>query len=412
MKPESGRNCVHGVYCYIARNLLRVYPIISMPTRVERETPIKQPTIKGPHYEESMKSVSTVATEDLSYAPEIILNGSSNEAVKGERAVMDATDEETFTLDSFDRVIQRAYAQGKAFILARVTTADPHDPQHLYHSYYSAHQINKVLFRTQPELSLLHRMKSNNPLNNMPIIGDVDYYMIDPKSVEKAMKQLHIETKKDDFAKRERSHRAKGHSRTLSDSGYSVKAKQLGNLGEEDQHEANSYQSTIHEIPILEDSTTSFEKPAASTTKKRIQYEANFFATDDDFLMKNEVREIFKRNSINPDDYMLFTLHSNNQMGPNGEIIILQQTPQRPRPRATFSNLFGCINTRPTPALTNRYTGFLTNRGLSVFFLGFIVAAIVTLKFLIPIAYVYLVGFLYAFVFVLVLVLFVEAGPR
>lgn len=385
-----------------------------MPTRVLRETPTtaKQTTIKGPHYEESVKSVSTVATADLSYAPEIILNGSSNEAVKGERAVMDATDEETFTLDSFDRIIQRAYAQGKAFILARVTTADPHDPQHLYHSYYSGHQINKVLFRTQPELSLLHRMKSNNPLNNMPIIGDVDYYLIDPKSVEKAMKQLHIETKKDDFAKRERSQRAKGHKRTLSDSGYSINAKTAPEMKDEEAHEANSYQSTIHELPSLQESTTSLEKQTASPIKKRIQYEANFFATDDDFLMKNEVRDVFKRNSVNPDDYMLFTLHSNNQMGPNGEIIILEQTPHRPRPRPTWSNLFGCINTRPTPALTNRYTGFLTNRGLMVFFVAFIAAAIVTLKFLIPIEYVYLVGFLFAFVFVLVLVLFVEAGPR
>ncbi len=32
----------------------------------------------------------------------------------------------------------------------------------LYFNYYAAHHINKVLFRTQPEEGLLHRMKAKN----------------------------------------------------------------------------------------------------------------------------------------------------------------------------------------------------------------------------------------------------------
>ncbi|KAI8621350.1 hypothetical protein BC830DRAFT_1039243, partial [Chytriomyces sp. MP71] len=61
------------------------------------------------------------------------------------------------------------------FLLARVVTVDPQEETRFYYSY-SAHHINKVLFRTQPEEGLLHRMKAKNPLNNMVIIGDVHYY--------------------------------------------------------------------------------------------------------------------------------------------------------------------------------------------------------------------------------------------
>lgn len=377
-----------------------------MPTAVE-VLPKTTPPGKAPPYEGSIKSNSTVDSEVLTYIPEIILNGSSNEAIKGERAVMDATDEESFTLDSFDRLIRKAYGQGKSFLLARVTTEDPHDPERLYHSYYSAHHINKVLFRTQPELSLLHRMKSQNPLNNMPIVGDVDYYIIDPKSVEKAIKQLHIETKKDEFAKPELSKVGKKHRRTMSDTDYK---QHLANENKPSLAPIASYQSSIHEMN--DSSSALLLKPAVDGERKRIQYEATFFATDDDFLMKNEVREIFKKHSLNADDYMLFTLHANSQMGPNGEIFIHEGQGRAVRPPSTYRNLWGCINTEMTPSLTNRFTGFITNRGLAVFFFVYLIGTIVALKLLILPEYIYLCGFLFAFIFVLVLVLFVEAGPH
>jgi len=323
---------------------------------------------------------------------------------------MDATDEETFSLDTFDRLIQRSHARGKSFLIARVSTADPHDPNRLYHSHYSAHQINKVLFRTQPELSLLHRMKSHNPLNNMPIVGDVDYYMIDKGSVEQAMKQLHMETTKEELNRPGMSNAARKHKRTLSDSGYTEDAKNPSGLH---SPQINSYQSSIHDVVSTDTSTTNLLKMPVALEKKRIQYVANFFATDDDFLMKNETREIFKNQAVNADDYMLFTLHSNNQMGANGDIIVLeQQAPRVPRIPSSWKNLWGSINTTPTASLTNKYTGFLTNRGLGIFFAFYLVAAIGTLKYCIPIEYIYLVGFLFAFVFVLILVLFVEAGIR
>ncbi len=359
----------------------------------------------------SIKSSSTWESKDIDYAPEIVLEGSSNEALKGDSAILDATEEETFTLDSFDKLVRKAFGQGKTFLLARVTTADQNDPSRLYHSYYSAHHINKILFRTQPELSLLHRMRSTNPLNNMPIVGDVDYYIIDRKSVEKAMKNLHIEQKKEEFTKKELSQYAKKHKRTMSDSNYRKFPAEEKKM-DEDERESNSYQSTIMEEAI--NSQTSLIGSVTRNEKKRVRYTATFFATDDDFLMKTEVREVFKRNAVSADDYLLFTLHANapQTVGANGEIILLEQAMRTPRPPATWSNLFGCINTTATPSLTNRLTGVLTNRGLAVFFVLYLVGAIATLKFLIPLEYVYLAGFLFAFIFVLILVLFVEAGHR
>jgi hypothetical protein len=78
---------------------------------------------------------------------------------------LDALDEDPFTLDSFEHLMRLHAAKNKDFILARVTTQDPNDESKLYHSYYGAHQINKVLFRTQPDEGLLHRMKARNVSN-------------------------------------------------------------------------------------------------------------------------------------------------------------------------------------------------------------------------------------------------------
>lgn len=91
--------------------------------------------------------------------------------------VLAAQNEDPFTLEPLESLMQLHAEKGKDFILARVATVDPLDENRFYYSYYAAHHINKVLFRTQPEANLLHRMKAKNPLNNMTIIGDVHYYV-------------------------------------------------------------------------------------------------------------------------------------------------------------------------------------------------------------------------------------------
>ncbi|KAJ3319045.1 hypothetical protein HDV06_006729 [Boothiomyces sp. JEL0866] len=99
--------------------------------------------------------------------------------------VLDAENEDPFTLESLKSLIELHSEKELDFILARVTTVDPDDSDRFYYSYYAAHHINKVLFRTQPEEGLLHRMKAKNPLNNMTIVGDVHYYVIKPVQVKK-----------------------------------------------------------------------------------------------------------------------------------------------------------------------------------------------------------------------------------
>ncbi|KAJ3011566.1 UNVERIFIED_CONTAM: hypothetical protein HDU68_001627 [Siphonaria sp. JEL0065] len=101
--------------------------------------------------------------------------------------VIDSMDEDPFTLDSFEKMIRSHALKGKDYLLARIATVDPQDETRFYFSYYSAHHINKVLFRTQPEEGLLHRMKAKNPLNNMVIMGDVHYYSIKAISVNLAL---------------------------------------------------------------------------------------------------------------------------------------------------------------------------------------------------------------------------------
>lgn len=346
---------------------------------------------------ESILSTSSLGSKE--HFPSVILfEGGYNILLKGQTCTLDGSLDESFTLEPYENLIKVAYAKRKSFIIARVTTADTVDPMKLYCSYYAAHHINKVLFRTQPELGLLHRMKSKNPLNNMAIVGDVDYFVITPESVEKSLKELHMQIKKKEFKENKRKSSTR-HKRTMSDPSWQCLQK------------TNSKTSLIQSC---QDSLLGNSERTEENV--RIVYRAQFIASDDDYLMRTEVREFFKINSVNPDDYLLFTLYAPDEYqagaGMNGDHLadpIDQAGRRRPRPKC--SNLFGCINTRPTPSLTNRFTGLLTSRGLAAFFLLYIIIAVATLKFLVPLSYVYLAGFLFAFSFVLVLVLFAEAGP-
>lgn len=103
-------------------------------------------------YKKQLKTyeiLQQLAVEDTSYATALVDE-------------LDALDEDPFTLDSFENLMRLHASKGKDFIIARVTTQDPSEDTKVYHSYYSAHQINKVLFRTQPDEGLLHRMKARN----------------------------------------------------------------------------------------------------------------------------------------------------------------------------------------------------------------------------------------------------------
>jgi hypothetical protein len=90
--------------------------------------------------------------------------------------------EDSFTLDTFEDMIKASHAVDKSFILARVATADPKQPDKSFYSYYDAYQLNKVLFQTQviKGKKYIHRLHVLNPLSNLDIVGDVLYFHVKP----------------------------------------------------------------------------------------------------------------------------------------------------------------------------------------------------------------------------------------
>jgi hypothetical protein len=90
--------------------------------------------------------------------------------------------EDSFTLDTFQDMINASHEVDKSFIFARVATADPKQPDKSFYSYYNAYQLNKVLFQTQviKGKKYIHRLHVLNPLSNLDIVGDVLYFQVKP----------------------------------------------------------------------------------------------------------------------------------------------------------------------------------------------------------------------------------------
>ena len=322
---------------------------------------------------------------------------------------LDAANEETFTLDTFESLIRAARAKGRTFLLARVTTVDPNNLTRLYFSYYAAHHINRVIFRTQPEEGLLHRMKSRNPLNNMLIVGDVQYFTISPEDFDRAwtLRQLKLEQRQ---VLRSSSPLAKcggsetdlrrfvstsGHRRTTSESGRQLANRSTASLPEMSQ--------------IVERQIQEHDEDENNTTP--VIYEATYFASDDEFLMRADVREFFKLNSVNPDDYQLFQLHRRGDLpyemtvlGPDGRPLSYgsNTVPDVRRPR--WRTLWGILDDGEHRSMVGGFKlGFLSPLG---FWLGMILATaavvFIALFFLTsPFQYFAFAGLVAFFVFVL-----------
>ncbi|TPX62746.1 hypothetical protein SpCBS45565_g06968 [Spizellomyces sp. 'palustris'] len=92
--------------------------------------------------------------------------------------------EDSFSLETFGDLAklhdELEPKGGKSFLIARVQTWDIKQPGKAFFSYYSAFQLNKILFQTQVYLGkkLIHRLHVLNPLTNTDIIGDVQYFML------------------------------------------------------------------------------------------------------------------------------------------------------------------------------------------------------------------------------------------
>ncbi|KAI8913536.1 hypothetical protein EDD86DRAFT_187730 [Gorgonomyces haynaldii] len=97
--------------------------------------------------------------------------------------------EDSFCLDTFGD-LAKSHAQAdpkgtKSFIIARVQTWDPKQPEKAFYSYYNAFHLNKVLFQTQNYMGkrYIHRLHVLNPLTNSDIIGNVLYFQINNATI-------------------------------------------------------------------------------------------------------------------------------------------------------------------------------------------------------------------------------------
>jgi hypothetical protein len=335
-------------------------------------------------------------------------------------ATMEASEEESFTFETFDVLLQQAVRKNKDFILARVTTQDEHDALKFFHSIYQAHHMNKVLFRTQPEEGLLHRMKARNPLNNMVIVGDVHYFVITPLMARETLQRFSqanesIRTSREMHPRRHHAKRLSADDisslvdedltclKTSKDSGLSELCSSDSlptyphTLFTQRSHSTDRSHRRLKsdERQCLLGRHTSASMvdflPSTPLVKKDayhvpIAFDAMFYGTDDDFLMKASVREYFKANSIEENDYVLFTLYPVEET-----TIPMPPMVREERPRS-WRNLYGLIS----------------RRNLKWFVLLYMILCVLLIKFVVPAEFAYLTGFLLIFFLAFIFVVLIE----
>ncbi|CAJ0759573.1 1715_t:CDS:2 [Entrophospora sp. SA101] len=294
--------------------------------------------IKLVGYPETLNNDETIETKESKQL-------SSNLIIK----VLDATTEDPFTLESFDTLIQQHAEKNKDFILAKVATADPVDDSKFYYSYYSAHHINKILFRTQPEQGLLHRMKAKNVSESVKPL----FSLIKSSSMSVTSKKtLHIKKEsissveitatsaldniENDFSiaidinngfnspTREKVDSKMGReSRRWSIGGNiqsPLKTFQPQQSRIKKHNSLSSFKQSNNDNSISSSSTDEFTNNNTMTSSmpkdddpeknQMIFYEALFYATDDDFLTRSSVRQYFKSNALDYMDAQLFTINA------------------------------------------------------------------------------------------------------
>lgn len=96
---------------------------------------------------------------------------------------------EPFTLETIGSLIQSHRKAGQCLILARIETLDQEQADSFSNGsmpiprfqYYSAHHLNKILFRTGgPESEYIFRLYATDPLTKKDIVGNVIYFAVEP----------------------------------------------------------------------------------------------------------------------------------------------------------------------------------------------------------------------------------------
>ncbi|KAM0675919.1 hypothetical protein GVAV_000697 [Gurleya vavrai] len=219
----------------------------------------------------------------------------------------DGNEPETFTLDEFRNIILEFRNNNKDCIIAKVSTPDHESQETLYHNYYIASEVNKLLFKFERDRRLLHRMKVRNPLNNQYIIGPVYYYKITCFEIDRAIVDYFFSSKKLD-QKRERRAYSEVFKETFSrENNLQHKAKDTSDISSRDDISC----SLMDESPwtVIEEAKIGKIKIIDPDPEKtKLFYNAIYFASDDDFLMRADIREFFRVNSMDPAEEFLFEL--------------------------------------------------------------------------------------------------------
>jgi hypothetical protein len=132
--------------------------------------------------------------------------------------------------------------------------------------------------------------------------------------------------------------------------------------------------------------------------RKPILYEAKFYATDDDFLMKSSVRQYFKNQAIEADDAVLFTI-------PSTTTVILPHEPgMEPHPAlAGFSYAIEDDSHR------SRVARWVTqSHALKYIVVCYIVASALIIRYATPEPFMYFATFVAILILCIFLVFFVE----
>lgn len=245
---------------------------------------------------------------------------------------MNLEDEEPFSLDTYLRLLRTHLLLGKDLIIARVQTqqsppqASGYSSRPTFYSYYAAHPLNKLLFRTQIERGLIHRVQARNPLNNMYIRGPVEYYTI-----------LASESRKlEDGGERPvEQGRATSCSPSLSPTKTSgdmwsspIPTRPSSAQGcmevrrrteeEEKEEEIRKEEEDKRGEEENRDTNTAWwaSAPSASSSSssKSLVYRAYYIGNDTDFLQHPQMRIYFWHHAIKPDDARLFPLYSEGEM--------------------------------------------------------------------------------------------------
>jgi len=207
--------------------------------------------------------------------------------------VVNAEEGEPFTLETFKKSLLEALKAGKEYILAKVTTSDPNNASALYGYYYSAYEINKILFKYESDRHLLHRMKVRNPMNNMYVMGQVYYYKIGEEDLEEAL--------------REYDHPSEGIIKGYRKAFSAVPPQPDTSYIGDQEKISREYELKTISRDLFKPVAAQQSAPQKDASR-RLRVRAKYFANDGDFLVMSQVRDYFKQNAVNRDDYFIFEL--------------------------------------------------------------------------------------------------------